>query len=344
MFDIDNIVRDNVLRLSPYSTARDESSVLNGDFLDANENPFDRGYNRYPDPHHKLLRESVAQRFSISQDYVFTGNGSDEVIDLLFRAFCNPGVDNVVSIAPTYGMYKVASGVNDVEFREVLLEDDFSINIDRIISRIDKKTKLLFLCNPNNPTGNVFDNEVIDKIALSFNGLLVIDEAYMDFTKRRSYSSRVVNGVKNVVIVKTLSKAFGLASLRVGIAIANPSIIGYLDKVKYPYNLNAYSQLKAVEALSGDIDEQLNEIGLSRGILECALVRLSIVERVFKSETNFILVKFKDAKMVYNYLLDNDIVVRDRSSLPLCESSLRITVGTREQSQRLIKVLEKISS
>ncbi len=338
-FSLNDIVRDNIRSLSPYSTARDEAGENYSIYLDANENPYNNGYNRYPDPRQKELKTLISQIKGVSAKNIFIGNGSDEAIDLLYRIFCKPGSDNVVAIAPTYGMYKVAAFINDIEYREVQLEPDFSLSVSKILSQVDKNTKLLFLCSPNNPTGNRFVTKDILFLLENFSGIVVVDEAYIDFSEGESLIS-LIGKYDNLVILQTLSKAFGLAGLRVGLAFAESDIIGFFNNVKYPYNINVESQRLAADVLRQGVKGQISEIVKQREELSEVLKMLPVVKNVWNSEANFLLVKFENPNMIYNELCARGVVVRNRSSVKGCEGCLRITVGTPQENKIVIDLLK----
>lgn len=344
-FDLDNITRENVKGLKPYSSARDEY-VSDGSkmvFLDANENPFENGVNRYPDPQQRSLKAVLAGNKGILPDNILLGNGSDEVLDLLFRAFCEPGKDNVITLPPTYGMYQVLSGINTVENRNVLLDADFQPNVEAILETIDGHSKLLFLCSPNNPTGNSLSTQKISRLLKEFKGLVVIDEAYIDFSSEQSWVSKLLE-YPNLVITQTLSKAYGMAGIRLGICIASPDIISVLNKIKPPYNVNELTQLKALERVSkvDEIQGEVSKILKEREKLEKALGDISFVKSIYPSDANFILAKVDDATLRYNQLLKKGVVVRNRTTQPLCENTLRFTVGTSEENRMLITAMNAI--
>lgn len=334
-FRPESIVRKNILELSPYSTARDDYQGPLGTFLDANESPFENGYNRYPDPHQKALKGVISGIKGVPAANLFIGNGSDEAIDLIYRVFCNPGRDNVVAISPSYGMYKVAAAINDIEYREVRLEEDFSLDTGKLLSSCDALTKAIFICSPNNPSGNAFPREQIIDIARCFRGILVVDEAYGDFSTQES----VALACPNIVVLQTLSKAWGLAALRVGLAIADTRVIGYMSMVKYPYNINRTAQDTAMEALKTPVDGKVREILSERERLSGILPGIPVVRKVWPSDANFLLVRFDDPDSVYGRLIDGGIIVRNRSSVPGCSGCLRITIGTREENDKLIEIL-----
>ncbi|TDT45141.1 histidinol-phosphate aminotransferase [Maribacter spongiicola] len=346
-FNLDKITRENVKGLSPYSSARDEY-VSDGStmvFLDANENPFENGVNRYPDPQQRGLKAILAEQKGIKEENILLGNGSDEVLDLLFRAFCEPKQDNIITLPPTYGMYKVLSGINLVENREVLLTHEFQPNVEEILKTIDSNTKLLFICSPNNPTGNSFSTKVIEELLKSFDGLVVIDEAYIDFSSEESWTSKLAE-FPNLIITQTLSKAYGMAGIRLGICIASAEIIAVINKIKPPYNVNQLTQEKASSRVL-DIDavkNEVNQILAERAKLEEALKTVSFVENIYPTDANFILAKVDDATLRYNQLLAKGVVVRNRTTQPLCANTLRFTVGTSKENNSVITALKELSN
>ena len=342
-FSIQNITRKNILALQPYSSARDEFTGEASVFLDANENPFNAPYNRYPDPRQLALKKQISLLKKIPSDHIFLGNGSDEPIDLVFRAFCEPGIENVVAIAPTYGMYRVAADINNINYRDVLLEEDFSLNAEKILSAIDSATKLIFLCSPNNPTGNALDQTEILSIIQNFNGLVILDEAYIDFCPEKSLLPNLAL-YPNLVVLQTLSKAWGLAGVRLGMAFASPEIISILNKIKYPYNINLLTQNKALEMLQSadQKDSWVKTILTQKAILAKELIKLPNVTRLYPSDSNFVLVKTPAAKKIYQALVNRQIIVRDRSKIVLCGEALRITVGTEEENKQLLAALKEI--
>lgn len=333
--DIDALVRPNVLNLSPYSTARDDYEGSVGVFLDANESPYPTGYNRYPDPHQKVLKSRISEIRGIPVENIFLGNGSDEAIDLIFRVFCTPGKDNVVSIRPSYGMYSVAAATNGVAFREFPLAEDFSLDPDALLSACDCRTKAIFLCSPNNPSGNSFPREVILGIVRRFSGIVVVDEAYIDFSTGRSLVSDILD-CRNLIVLQTMSKARGLAGLRLGMAFADSRIIGLMSMIKYPYNISRPAQEAALKALENPVDEEVSSIVRERERLAALLPSFSFVLKVYPSDANFLLVKFDDADRVYEHLLGDGIIVRNRNRVPGCEGCLRITIGLPEENERLV--------
>ncbi|HHU00581.1 histidinol-phosphate transaminase [Xiashengella succiniciproducens] len=343
MKPLEELLRPNILNLKPYSSARDEYTGDSGIFLDANESPFNYPYNRYPDPYQRKLKQVIGKVKSVEPDHIFLGNGSDEAIDLLFRAFCRPGIDNVVAIDPTYGMYSVAAATNDTPVKSVLLNEDFSLSAEAVLAAADNNTKLIWLCSPNNPTGNCFDNAAIEKIVRDFAGIVVLDEAYTDFAPGTSFLPRL-GEYPNLVILQTFSKAWGMAGIRLGMAFARPEIIRVLSRIKYPYNLNILTQKKALELIESNKDRVkfwVEQLITERGRLADFLLTLPFVRKVFPSDANFLLVSTDDPKGIYNHLIDKEIIVRDRSSVTLCEGCLRITVGTHDENVSLAEALKK---
>lgn len=345
-FNLDKIIRENVKGLKPYSSARDEY-VADGSemvFLDANENPFENGANRYPDPQQRRLKSVLSERKEIPVENMLLGNGSDEVLDLIFRAFCEPKVDNIITLPPTYGMYKVLAGINHIENREVLLTKDFQPDVEKILKRTDENSKLLFLCSPNNPTGNSFSEEKIIRLLQDFNGLVVIDEAYIDFSDAGSWTNRLED-YPNLIVTQTLSKAYGLAGIRLGICMASKEIISVLNKIKPPYNVNELSQNHAIKRLQGisRIRLEIAEILNQKKLVIKVLKHVAFIEKVYPSDANFILVKVDDAERRYGQLLKKGIVIRNRSNQPLCENTLRFTIGTPEENIKLVMALKEIN-
>jgi len=344
-WNLENLVRENVKNLQPYSSARDEFKGYAQPmvYLDANENPFSNAINRYPDPQQKELKEVLATLKNLATKNILIGNGSDEVLDLLFRAFCEPRMDNVISLPPTYGMYSVLAAINNIENREVLLQNDFQLNVTAILNSVDANTKIIFLCSPNNPTGNVFLKESVQEILENFNGLVVLDEAYIDFSEEASWLHRLEE-YPNLVITQTLSKAYASAGIRVGICYASAEIITVLHKIKPPYNSNTLSQNKAIEILEkiDKIKSQIAVIKTEKKTLVKALLQIKFIGKIFKSEANFLLIQVDDATLRYKQLLDKGFVVRNRSNQPLCENTLRITIGTPEENKKLIEVVQQI--
>jgi len=344
-FNLNDITRENVKGLKPYSSARDEyvSEGTEMVFLDANENPFANGVNRYPDPQQRSLKEVLAEQKEISTTNILLGNGSDEVLDLIFRAFCEPKEDNIITLPPTYGMYKVLAGINNIENREVLLTGDFEPNSDEILAKSDANSKILFLCSPNNPTGNSFGTEIMHKLLQNFNGIVVVDEAYIDFSEKESWVSQLQK-YPNLIVTQTLSKAYGMAGIRLGICIASEEIISVLNKIKPPYNVNELTQNRALNRLLNQdkVKSEVSEILLQKEKLSRVLLEVDYVSKVYLSDANFILAKVDDATKRYNQLLEKGIVVRSRTTQPLCQNTLRFTVGTSEENKKLIIALNTI--
>jgi histidinol-phosphate aminotransferase len=349
MFDIENLLRENIRKLVSYSSARDEFKGPAEVFLDANENsygsPLDKNYNRYPDPLQIELKEKISHIKGVPSGNIFLGNGSDEAIDILFRAFCNPGIDNVILCPPTYGMYEVSANINDVFVKKVPLTEKFQLDLEKISEVVNENTKMIFLCSPNNPTGNSLNREDVEIILNNFNGIVVVDEAYINYSRQRSFISELTE-YPNLVILQTLSKAWGLAGLRLGMAFASEKIIYVFNKIKPPYNINVSTQQIVLDAL--DHIEQINswtkETIAERGKLENTLKQFPFVMEIFPSDSNFLLVKMQEPISVYNYLVEKGIIVRDRSKIILCEGCLRITVGTPEQNQSFIATLKNYNS
>jgi histidinol-phosphate aminotransferase len=347
MFDLDKITRENIKNLKPYSSARDEYKGKQGLFLDANENsfgsPLDTNYNRYPDPIQLDVKEKLSKIKGLPIQNIFLGNGSDEAIDILFRAFCNPGLDNIIICPPTYGMYEVSANINDVKITKVpLTAEEFQLDTENIMKAINPNTKLIFICCPNNPTGNGVKWDSVKRILENFEGIVAIDEAYINFARYRSLIPELLN-YPNLIILQTLSKAWGLAGLRVGMAFASEPIIDIFNRIKPPYNINSVSQKLVLEALDNTdkVNAWIKTIVEEREKLSSEISKLDFVLKVYPSEANFILVKTKDATALYNYLVSKEIITRDRSKVELCEGCLRITIGTKEQNQLLLKTLKQ---
>ncbi len=344
IFDLNKITRPNIKTLKPYSSARDEFSGEAKVFLDANENslgsPLMKWYNRYPDPHQQQLKLAISQVKTVDPSQIFLGNGSDECIDLLFRCFCEPGKDNTIICPPTYGMYEVSAAINDIEIRRARLTPEFQPDLEAIESQVDDKTKIIWICSPNNPTANSIRYHEIEVLLNNFPGLVVVDEAYINFSKQRSLI-RELSEYPNLVILQTFSKAWGLAGLRLGMAFASAEIIELLDRVKPPYNINQATQDLALQALReiGQVNDMIREIVAMRDELAKVFERMPLVEKVYPSDANFLLVKVIDAPAVYKWLLDAAIVVRDRSRVELCEGCLRITIGTEKENTILVDSL-----
>lgn len=336
-------VRPNIQALEPYSTARDE--YQGGDisvWLDANESPYDNGVNRYPDPHQRALKEALSALKGVPADHIFVGNGSDEAIDLCFRIFCRPGVDNAVAISPSYGMYTVSAAVNDVAVKEVpLREDDFSLPAEALLAAADEHTRLMWICSPNNPTGNAFPIAEIERLAETFRGIVVVDEAYADFSARGTMLS-VLDRHPNLIVLQTLSKAWGMAGLRLGLAFASAEVAALFARVKYPYNVNAPTQHDVISRLQTEAhDAHVSEVRSERDILSALLPSLPFVHRVYPSDANFLLVKVTDADALYNHLVGEGIIVRNRNRVRGCGGCLRITVGTPAENERLVAALRR---
>ena len=340
---IKDLINPFVKSLKSYSSARDEFTGSDEDhlFLDANENPFPSDFNRYPDPHHLTLRKAIAEQKAISADQILLGNGSDEVIDLLIRTTCVPGQDEIISITPTYGMYQVVADINQVKINNIELTADFQPDVDKMLSAVNKNTKLIFLCSPNNPTGNSLAPAKVLALLENFDGLVILDEAYVDFSIQPSMIN-LLDEQANLVLLQTFSKAYGLAGLRLGMLIAHQELVQYINKLKPPYNVNRFTQEKALETIENmkTVNEKIDIIYKEKMMLEAELPRINWIEKCYPSDANFILVKVDDAQKRYQQLLGHRIVVRDRSNLPLCENCIRISVGTPEQNKRLIKVLQ----
>ncbi|OMP80381.1 histidinol-phosphate transaminase [[Flexibacter] sp. ATCC 35208] len=345
MFDLNSLLRDNIKRLVPYSTARDEFKGEASIFLDANENsygsPLPVNYNRYPDPMQWKVKYKLAEIKGVPPQNIFLGNGSDEVIDVLYRSFCRPGIDNVVLFPPTYGMYEVSANINDVIVRKVsLTPDTFQIDMPALQEAVDEHTKLIFICSPNNPTGNSIDRSDIEMILNNFDGIVVVDEAYINYARQKTFISELTE-YPNLVVMQTLSKAWGLAALRVGMAFAGEDIINVLNKVKAPYNINQSAQDLVLEALNniGQVNDWIKDAVVERDKLAAALEGLPQVEYIYPSDANFLLAKTTDAKGIYNNLVEQGIIVRDRSKVELCGGCLRITVGTPEENVTLVNAI-----
>ncbi len=351
-FNLDYLIRENIKLLAPYSTARHEFSGKADIMLDANENAMgspvtlqvnerSEWLNRYPDPVQMKLKQRISEIKGVPPQHIFTGNGSDEAIDILFRIFCEPGIDNVIILPPTYGMYQVAAAINNVKVKEVPLNEKFQMDIQAIADAVDDFTKLLFICSPNNPSGNSIDRQDIEIILNNFDGIVVIDEAYINYAKQKTFSLQV-SEYPNLVVLQTLSKAWGLAALRLGLAFASKEIINLMNNVKYPYNINLATQELALQALENvdKVNDWTREIIAQRSWLEEQLAGLPFVERIFPSDANFLLVKMQHALEIFNYLQGKGIIVRNRSNVSGCEGCLRITVGTAEENNRLMEALK----
>jgi len=339
MRTLEQLVRQNIATMAPYSTARDEYQGDIGIYMDANENPYDNGVNRYPDPRQKALKERIAEIRGVSSENIFIGNGSDEAIDLVFRVFCDPRKDNVVAITPSYGMYSVAAATNDVEMREVLLGENFELSSKAILETVDGNTKAVFLCSPNNPSGNLLDRAEIEKILGSFDGVVVIDEAYIDFAECEGFVARLPEYEK-LIVLQTLSKAWAMAGLRVGLAFADKRITDLFTRVKYPYNINVVTQKTVIDMLQQEVTAQVHELVEQRKTVIDGLSKAPAVRHIYPSDANFILVKVNEPTVIYNKLINNGIIVRDRSRMVRCEGCLRITIGTPEQNSKLIEIMQ----
>ena len=343
-FKLDKLVRPNIKTLKPYSSAKDEYTGEAKILLDANENslgsPLTKWYNRYPDPYQQKLKEKLAFVKQIAANQIFIGNGSDECIDILFRTFCEPGKDNIIICPPTYPMYEVSANINDVQVQNAPLLSDYQLNLAHIEQLVNDQTKIIWICSPNNPTGNSLDRIDIETILNHFNGIVVVDEAYINFSKQKSFVQSLID-YPNLVVLQTLSKAWGLAGLRLGMCFASPQIIGYLNKVKAPYNINIVTQELALQALDevGQVNDMIKLLVDMRIALAQVIASMPHVIQVFPSDTNFILVKIPKARQLYEYLLSQGIIVRDRSALELCEDSLRITVGTEQENTLLVDAM-----
>lgn len=343
MKTLQELTRPNIWKLKPYSSARDEyKGALASVFLDANENPYNLPYNRYPDPLQWELKAELSKIKKVVPEQIFLGNGSDEAIDLVFRAFCEPGCDNVVAIDPTYGMYQVCADVNDVEYRKVLLDERFGFSADKLLAAADERTKMIFLCSPNNPTGNDLQRSEIEKLLREFEGLVILDEAYNDFSEAPSFLHDL-DAYPNLIVLQTFSKAWGCAAIRLGMAFASIDIIGILSKIKYPYNVNQLTQHQGIEILRnyGEIERWVKGLKEEREELAERFAKLPLTVEVFPSDANFFLARVTDAVKIYNYLVGEGIIVRNRHSISLCGNCLRVTVGTREENDKLIEALEK---
>ncbi|WP_372767886.1 histidinol-phosphate transaminase [Lutibacter sp.] len=345
MFAIEKLVRENIKALKPYSSARDEFKEMTADmvFLDANENPFENGVNRYPDPQQTTVKAALSKLKEVPVSQILLGNGSDEVLDLIFRAFCEPKQDNIITLPPTYGMYKVLANINNIEEKEVLLTNKFQPNVNEILKAADANSKILFLCSPNNPTGNSFNSESVEILLNSFKGLVVIDEAYIDFSSEKSWLQRL-NEFPNLVVTQTLSKAYGMAGIRLGICFASSAIISILNKIKPPYNVNELTQQRALKRIltKNKVRNEIDNILEQRKKLIDKLTSVSFIEEIYPTDANFILVKVDDATKRYHQLLEKGVVIRNRTTQPLCENTLRLTIGTTSENIKLIKALKEI--
>lgn len=343
MKDLQSLTRTNIWNLAPYSCARDEYSGHEARvFLDANESPYNSPFNRYPDPMQEEVKKLLQRIKGLPADHIFLGNGSDEAIDLMYRCFCEPGKDNVVAIEPTYGMYRVCADVNDVEYRPVELEDGFRLNAEKLLDACDERTKLIWICSPNNPTGNALERSEIEQVLSLFDGLVVVDEAYSDFCQQKPFRADVPT-YPNLVVLNTMSKAWGCAAIRMGMAFASPEIIAILNKVKYPYNINQLTQNQAIEMLKDpfEVDRQIRLIIQERSRVIDAFRMLPICRKVYPTDANFFLVEVDDAEGTYRYLMEQGIIVRNRSRVRLCRNCLRITIGTKTENNELLAALRQ---
>ena len=342
MRTIKELVRPNIWSLAPYSSARNEySGHVAHVFLDANENPFNGPYNRYPDPLQESLKERLSEVKNVPAENIFLGNGSDEAIDLVYRCFCEPKKDNVVAICPTYGMYEVCANINDVEYRNVMLDENYQITAEKLLAACDANTKAIWICSPNNPTGNDINNEEIEKVIEKFDGIVIVDEAYIDFSKQKSFSRYINSETSNVIVLQTMSKAWGSAAIRLGMAFAEKEIIAIFNKVKYPYNVNMLTQEQAMKRLKDTqpVEQWINILLQERGRTMEAFGELPICEKIYPTDANFFLAKVKDAQKTYDYLVDKGIIVRNRTRVSLCNNCLRVTIGTREENNELLGAL-----
>jgi histidinol-phosphate aminotransferase len=346
-FSLHNLIRENIKALKPYSSARDEykdATTAEMIFLDANENPFENGVNRYPDPQQNNVKALLSEIKGIGKEKILLGNGSDEVLDLIFRAFCEPNHDNIITLPPTYGMYAVLANINAIENRTVLLTEEFQPKVAQILNEVDQNSKILFLCSPNNPSGNSFTEEIVEELLTKFNGLVVIDEAYIDFSEQNSWLEKLKQ-FPNLIITQTLSKAYGLAGIRLGVCYASEEIIKILNSIKPPYNVNQLTQQRAIERLSktDEVAKEVSEIIQQRAFVLKALKEVSFIKKIYPTDCNFVLVKVDDATVRYHQLVANGIVVRNRTTQPLCENCLRFTIGTVLENKKLISVLNELN-
>lgn len=345
MKSLQELVRPNIWALAPYSSARNEySGKVAHVFLDANENPYNKPFNRYPDPLQLDLKQEISKVKRVPVANIFLGNGSDEAIDLPYRIFCRPGKDNVVAIEPTYGMYKVCADTNDIEYRPVLLDENYQIQADRLLTACDENTKIMWLCSPNNPTGNNLIRNEIVKVLEHFEGIVIVDEAYSDFSDEKTFRSEL-DKYPNLIVLNTLSKAWGCAAIRLGMAFAHEDIIALFNKVKYPYNVNLLTQKQAIEALHSrvEVEEWVRLLLLERSNMMKAFTLLPICEKVYPSDANFFLAKMTDAQAIYDYLVEKGIIVRNRTRIQLCHDCLRITIGTKSENIELLSALRQYS-
>lgn len=343
MKPLEQLVRKNIWALAPYSSARDEYSGKEAHvFLDANENPYNAPYNRYPDPLQRELKRQLSQVKGVPENMLFLGNGSDEAIDLAYRVFCQPGVDNVVAVAPSYGMYQVCADINDVEYRTVMLDDRFQFSADQLLAACDDHTKLVWLCSPNNPTGNSLNRDEMMRVVDHFQGIVIVDEAYIDFAQQQSMRQELPTH-PNLIVMQTMSKAWGAAALRLGMAFASADIVAIYNKVKYPYNINLLTQQQALDMLKDpfEVDKWVKTLLEERARLMNAFSQLPVCEQVYRTDANFFLARMTDAQAIYDYLVDRGIIVRNRTRVQLCHNCLRITIGTRTENTELLAALRQ---
>ena len=344
MKPLEQLVRPNIWNLAPYSSARNEYSGKDAEvFLDANENPYNQPYNRYPDPLQRELKDEISRIKDIPAECIFLGNGSDEAIDLAYRCFTRPGIDNVVAIEPTYGMYQVCADINDVEYRRVLLDEHFQLSAEKLLEACDENTKIIWICSPNNPTGNSMNRDEMLAVIENFDGLVVIDEAYEDFAHQESMRKEL-SRYENLIILNTFSKAWGCAVIRFGMAFAHPEIVQIFNKVKYPYNVNLLTQRHALEAISNisDVEKWVKILLEERAAVMTAFAQLPCCEEVYPTDANFFLARVTDAQAIYDYLVAKGIIVRNRTRVQLCQNCLRITIGTKNENTALIEALKKL--
>ncbi|MGB0522952.1 MAG: histidinol-phosphate transaminase [Flammeovirgaceae bacterium] len=343
--DLKSLLRANIRELIPYSSARDEYKGSDAIFLDANENPFDTGYNRYPDPYQRALKAEISKIKHVPANQIFLGNGSDEAIDLLIRAFCEPHQDNIIALDPSYGMYRVCADTQGITTQKVRLNPDFSLNVENLLAAVNEHTKIIFLCSPNNPTGNLLDTQAVISVIEQFNGIVVVDEAYIDFCPEAS-QTKLLSRYNHLLVMQTFSKAWGLAGIRLGMAFASAEIIGIINKIKMPYNINALTQQYALEAVKkvSEKDQYVAGILKEKALLAEALSAMPLIQQVYPSDANFILIKLAQPNEVYTYLTQQKVIVRNRSNVTLCAGCLRITVGTAEENRLLLKELAKFES
>ena len=348
MFDLNKLLRENIKNLIPYSSARDEFSGEASVFLDANENsfgsPLPENYNRYPDPLKHSIKHKLSEIKGVPAQNIFLGNGSDEAIDILFRAFCRPGIDNVIIVPPTYGMYEVSANINDVEIKKVRLDQDFQLNMEGIAEAVNENTRLIFICSPNNPTGNSINRDDVQTLLINFDGLVIVDEAYINYSRQKTFIQELTE-FANLVVLQTLSKAWGLAGLRVGMAFASQEIIEVFNKVKAPYNISQASQQLVIKALENTdlVNGWIRQTVAEREKLTVELSLIDFVEKIYPSDANFLLVKTSDPIFIYQSLVSQGIIVRDRSRVDLCEGCLRITIGTPEENELLVRTLKSLN-